>query len=840
MRRPNSPSGKIDIIRLNGGGRSCGTRSKPCSLDCKRKFEDLQPEPTEQQPLESNSNADGENTDAAVPDEGENKRPRLDDNGDDLANANGHQDEQVAEPGKESGERSTVERRLFPRMVKLYPKIFQSLLLMNKLLLKLATLLIPKSFLLRTLDRKNADEPSKETQQPSNESTEQDASPGEKQSDSVDPASHSARKQPTSGAEVTTRKIEVPNNKCICVEGCGKGVSRVGVLIGKAGDTIRYLQYNSGAKIQITRDADADPHSATRPVELIGTLESIDKAEKLMSAVIAEADAGGSPSLVARGLSPAQVTVGSEQIQIQVPNEKVGLIIGRGGETIKALQTKSGARIQLEDNSQSTEEGFIVVTLTAPYLIPQHLPEGDDSKERTVQVTGDKRQIEVAQELIKEVMSQERVIPGEVLTSDDFNFIGVVFLSRDDITCYRSCIFDRPAVFYFLSQSTGGLGIRPTAHLVDLGGPPQWGQRGLILATRQRMITSIAVHILLIINHMHHHMEVILNICLQGGSYGSGWEQRPHHSLQGPPPHNGGYEYYGGQGGHLSDAPPSTQLPSSVPSHGTGPSPVPSMGPSPAQVNYNYGQPQGQNYGHHAPYTQAGLPQQGYGQGYDESKYDNHAPTQHPYGGHVNSQQTYSQAGAQPNFAALQQYGSTPAQSYGTNMPMQQPYPYASSGTSQAAYPTYGSAPAADGAQPAASYAQVGPTGYGSYPSQQTYPEQPAANNAVYGYQAPQDPAYSSAAAPAYSAAPSGQPGYVQTRAYTTGYEQSNPQSAGYAAVPASAPAAYGKTLSPQPAYPQYDSTKFMVLLDEVFSTDSLIIILACSSLTASSYVTCS
>lgn len=63
---------------------------------------------------------------------------------------------------------------------------------------------------------------------------------------------------------------------------------QVGVLIGKAGDTIRYLQYNSGAKIQITRDADADPHSATRPVEIIGTLSNIEKAEKLINAVIAE------------------------------------------------------------------------------------------------------------------------------------------------------------------------------------------------------------------------------------------------------------------------------------------------------------------------------------------------------------------------------------------------------------------------------------------------------------------------------------------------------------------------------------------------------------------------
>lgn len=63
---------------------------------------------------------------------------------------------------------------------------------------------------------------------------------------------------------------------------------QVGVLIGKSGDTIRYLQYNSGAKIQIMRDADTDPHAATRPVELIGTLENINKAEKLIKDVIAE------------------------------------------------------------------------------------------------------------------------------------------------------------------------------------------------------------------------------------------------------------------------------------------------------------------------------------------------------------------------------------------------------------------------------------------------------------------------------------------------------------------------------------------------------------------------
>ncbi|XP_027360027.1 far upstream element-binding protein 1-like isoform X2 [Abrus precatorius] len=781
--------------------------ASPVPSDHKRKLEDLQsqPQPAEQHPLESNanSNSDADNADMAVPDETENKRPRLDDHRDGLANANGHQDEQVDEPGKETGEGSVLEN-VTPDDGQAVSNDPLEATTNEQISGEIAEAADAKELRVEDSGQENAEEPSKETEQPSQDSTEQDASSGDKQPNSADTPLHNAevpydkqdaaaeQKQLTSGSEITTRKIDVPNNK-------------VGVLIGKAGDTIRYLQYNSGAKIQITRDADADPHSTTRSVELIGSLESIEKAEKLMTAVIAEADAGGSPSLVARGLSPAQATVGSEQIQIQVPNEKVGLIIGRGGETIKGLQTKSGARIQ---------------------LIPQHLPEGDDSKERTVQVTGDKRQIEIAQELIKEVMSQP------------------------------------------VKPSIGGFGQQGYRPPRGSGGPPQWGQRGSHFGHPTAYDYQ---HRGPYPSHNQPYAPPPYGSYAQHmaprSSFGSGWEQRPHHSFQGPPPHNGGYDYYGGQGGHLPDAPPSAQLPSSAPPHGAGPSPLPSMGPNPAQVNYNYGQPQGQDYGHQAPYTQAGVPQQGYGHGYDESKFENRAPTQHPYGGHVNSQTTYPHAGAQPNFAAPQQYGkpplygmpsqgqppqsyghpraahsqpgdmpyqgSTPAQSYGTNMPTQQPYPYASSGPSQAAYPTYGSAPTADGynhpppasgplyaqpggqasygqpgAQPAASYAQVGPTGYGSYPSQQTYPEQPAPSSAVYGYQAPQDPGYSSGTAPAYSAAPSGQPAYVQPTPTQTGYDQSNPQSAGYTSVPASAPAAYGKTLSPQPGYPQYDSTQ--------------------------------
>lgn len=73
----------------------------------------------------------------------------------------------------------------------------------------------------------------------------------------------------------TSKKIDIPQ-------------IRVGVIIGKAGETIKYLQLQSGAKIQVQRDMDADPNSVTRPVELIGTPEQIAKVERLINDVLAE------------------------------------------------------------------------------------------------------------------------------------------------------------------------------------------------------------------------------------------------------------------------------------------------------------------------------------------------------------------------------------------------------------------------------------------------------------------------------------------------------------------------------------------------------------------------
>ncbi|KAL6983199.1 hypothetical protein U1Q18_016591 [Sarracenia purpurea var. burkii] len=300
-------------------------------------------------------------------DESEAKRPRLEEKPDALVTQNGFQEEKIDEPLEETAERPAAENNTESEDA-LQPAEEALETVKNEL---------PSSD-----DHMTGDIQPPSVENPQLESAQKQLFGGELQEPSTEVPPQgdfsSAEEQFASETQTMSQKMEVPNNK-------------VGVLIGKSGDTIRFLQLNSGAKIQITRDADADPYSATRLVELIGTMESVNKAERLIKDVIAEADAGGSPSLVARGFNTVQAAGAVEQILIQVPNEKVGLIIGKGGENIKNLQTRSGARIQ---------------------LIPQHLPEGDQSKERTVRVSGEKKQIEMAREMIKEVMSQIWLLPS--------------------------------------------------------------------------------------------------------------------------------------------------------------------------------------------------------------------------------------------------------------------------------------------------------------------------------------------------------------------------------------------------------------------------------------------
>lgn len=103
-----------------------------------------------------------------------------------------------------------------------------------------------------------------------------------------------------------------------------KGKSRVRVIIGKGGKTIKQLESQSGAKIEFKY---ADLNAPNKLVELKGTTpQAVASAEELINQVLAEH---------ATHLFPTNI-----------PNSMVGLIIGDRGETNKYMQDLSGARIQ--------------------------------------------------------------------------------------------------------------------------------------------------------------------------------------------------------------------------------------------------------------------------------------------------------------------------------------------------------------------------------------------------------------------------------------------------------------------------------------------------------------
>lgn len=89
---------------------------------------------------------------------------------------------------------------------------------------------------------------------------------------------------------------------------------------------------------------------------------------------------GGRPSMM-----DSQTTARSNPLNVmKVPSSKVGLIIGRGGETIRDLEERSGAKIT---------------------VAPE--PYGERSYERTINLVGDELALQRARALIDEIVNED-------------------------------------------------------------------------------------------------------------------------------------------------------------------------------------------------------------------------------------------------------------------------------------------------------------------------------------------------------------------------------------------------------------------------------------------------
>lgn len=123
--------------------------------------------------------------------------------------------------------------------------------------------------------------------------------------------------------------------------------SVVGRVIGKGGEVIRAIQNITGVRVFLNQDL---PPEQNRIVSVTGQRAGVDHAEQLVHEVM-EHGARGASNVLARAAGPTHQTV-------DCPKHSIGRVIGRQGTTIKALQTVSGARVQID---QSTEPCKITI-----------------------------------------------------------------------------------------------------------------------------------------------------------------------------------------------------------------------------------------------------------------------------------------------------------------------------------------------------------------------------------------------------------------------------------------------------------------------------------------------
>uniref|UniRef100_A0A7N6FH45 K Homology domain-containing protein n=1 Tax=Anabas testudineus TaxID=64144 RepID=A0A7N6FH45_ANATE len=156
---------------------------------------------------------------------------------------------------------------------------------------------------------------------------------------------YGGQKRPLEDADQPeTKKVATNDGKLPASEEFKVPDGMVGFIIGRGGEQISRLQQESGCKIQIAPDSGGMPD---RSVTLTGPPESIQTAKRLLTEIVEK----GRPAPAFHHNDGPGMTVQ----EIMVPASKAGLVIGKGGETIKSLQERAGVKmVMIQDGPQNT------------------------------------------------------------------------------------------------------------------------------------------------------------------------------------------------------------------------------------------------------------------------------------------------------------------------------------------------------------------------------------------------------------------------------------------------------------------------------------------------------
>ncbi|XP_059142520.1 far upstream element-binding protein 1-like isoform X4 [Physella acuta] len=173
--------------------------------------------------------------------------------------------------------------------------------------------------------------------------------------------------------------------------------SKVGLIIGKGGETIRQLQERAGVKMVMIQDSNA-PSAHDKPLRISGDPSKCQRAKEMVLDLLAEKDGVPRPGGGGGGFNEFGSPMGHmghggggggpNGMDIGVPRQGVGLVIGKGGDMIKKIQTETGAKVQFK-------------------------PDDGQSQDRICSVTGPPDKVQQAVRMIQDLLAKANIMGGQ-------------------------------------------------------------------------------------------------------------------------------------------------------------------------------------------------------------------------------------------------------------------------------------------------------------------------------------------------------------------------------------------------------------------------------------------
>ncbi|CAG5127142.1 unnamed protein product [Candidula unifasciata] len=170
---------------------------------------------------------------------------------------------------------------------------------------------------------------------------------------------------------------------------------KVGLIIGKGGETIRQLQERAQVKMVMIQDSNS-PTAHDKPLRISGEPSKCQRAKEMVLELLAEKDnmpprSGGFNEFG----SPVGHGGQGGGMDIAVPRQGVGLVIGKGGDMIKKIQSETGAKVQFK-------------------------PDDGQSPDRVCSVTGPQEKVQAAVHMIQDLLAKANIIGGQPVHGGNF------------------------------------------------------------------------------------------------------------------------------------------------------------------------------------------------------------------------------------------------------------------------------------------------------------------------------------------------------------------------------------------------------------------------------------